>query len=426
MKKFAVVLLALVMALCMFAGCDTQSKESTPAVKEDILVWAADEVVAFTQTKCDEFLTANPDLAEKFTITVSAMGEGEAATQMITDVEAGADVFAFAQDQLGRLVQAGALAQLGGTFLTDAQSNNDAGAVAAAKMGGTMYAYPLTSDNGYFLFYDKSVVSDPSTLDGVLKACEDAGKYLYMDNQSGWYLVSYFFGAGCHYTTTADEKGNINSVDCDFNSANGLNAFKTLIAASSSKGFQRSESFAAQFNPEGGLAGAAISGVWDSEDIKKYLGENYGATKLPTMTLAGSQVQMSAWGGFKLMGVNPTQSDEAVVASHKLAAYLTGAEVQTARFNEKGWGPSNLTAQADPAVTANEALAALQAQLAFSVAQPQCSANYWSKMEAFGTDVNAGTFKDYTDAQLQQVLDDLVAYLKADVVVATDSVDSAA
>ncbi|HOP10303.1 MAG TPA: extracellular solute-binding protein [Oscillospiraceae bacterium] len=412
MKKLAVVLLAFVMVLAcgILPACS-----STPAEKEDILVWAADEVVEFTQTKCDEFLAANPDLAEKFTITVSAMGEGEAATQMITDVEAGADVFAFAQDQLGRLVQAGALSPLGGTYMTDAQANNDAGSVAAATMGDTMYAYPLTSDNGYFLFYDKSVVTDPSTLDGILTQCENAGKYFYMENQSGWYLVTFFFGAGCHYTTTANSEGAINTVDCDFNSAAGLGAFKALIAMAQNPGFQRSDSFAAQFNPDGGQAGAAISGTWDAANIKGYLGDNYGVSKLPTMTVDGQQVQMGAWGGFKLLGVNPTQSAEAVVASHKLAAYLTSGDVQLARYNAKGWGPSNKTAQQDSAVLADEALAALQAQLVYSPAQPQCSANYWTKMEAFGTDVNAGVYNDYTDAQLQTVLDDLVAYLKADV-----------
>lgn len=413
MKKLAVVLLAL--AMVFSCGILSACKEKSPAQKEDILVWAAEEVVEFTQTKCSEFLAANPDLAEKFTVTVSAMSESEAATQMITDVEAGADVYAFAQDQIGRLVQAGALSDLGGTFLTDAQMNNDAGSVAAATVGDRMYAYPLTSDNGYFLFYDKSVVTDPSTLDGILTQCEAAGKHLYMENQSGWYLVSFFFGAGCHYTTTANSEGAISAVDCDFNSEAGLGAFKALINMAKSKGFQRSEKFSDQFNPDGGLAGAGISGTWDSATIKGYLSDNYGVAKLPTMTVSGQQVQMGAWGGFKLMGVNPTQSAESLVAAHKLAAYLTGGDVQLARFNSRGWGPSNKTAQQDPAVKADQALSALQEQLAFSTAQPLCSANYWTKMEAFGTDVNAGVYNDYTDAQLQTVLDDLVAYLKADV-----------
>ncbi len=384
--------------------------------KEEILVWVAEEIVDFTKAQCEIFLKNNPDVAEKYKIKVSAMGEGETATQMLTDVESGADVYSFSQDQLGRLVQAGALAKLGGSYLSDVKSQNDEGSVKAVTLGETVYAYPLTSDNGYFLYYDKSVVKDPSTLDGILKDCKAAGKNLYMDNQSGWYGVSFFFGSGCSYTTEANDKGEIKKVNCDFDSDDGVEALRVMVNMVKSGAFQRSDSFAAQFNPDGGLAGAAISGVWDSSAIKGYLGENYGVAKLPTMTTAEGQEQMSSWAGYKLMGVNPTQSDEAVVVSHKLAAYLTSEAVQLARYTEKGWGPSNKKAQENEAVRSDEALAALREQLVFSPAQPQCSANFWAKMEALATEVNAGTYNNYTDDQLEAVLIELTEYLRADVV----------
>ena len=384
--------------------------------KEEILVWVAEEIVDFTKAQCEVFLKNNPDVAEKYKIKVSAMGEDETATQMLTDVESGADVYSFSQDQLGRLVQAGALAKLGGSYLSDVKSQNDEGSVKAVTLGETVYAYPLTSDNGYFLYYDKSVVKDPSTLDGILKDCKAAGKNLYMDNQSGWYGVSFFFGSGCSYTTEANDKGEIKKVNCDFDSDDGVEALRVMVNMVKSGAFQRSDSFASQFNPDGGLAGAAISGVWDSSAIKGYLGENYGVAKLPTMTTAEGQEQMSSWAGYKLMGVNPTQSDEAVVVSHKLAAYLTSEAVQLARYTEKGWGPSNKKAQENEAVRSDEALAALREQLVFSPAQPQCSANFWAKMEALATEVNAGTYNNYTDDQLEAVLIELTEYLRADVV----------
>jgi arabinogalactan oligomer/maltooligosaccharide transport system substrate-binding protein len=335
---------------------------------------------------------------------------------MLTDVEAGADVYAFAQDQLGRLVQAGALSKLGGNYLNDVKNHNDEGSVSASTVGTTVYAYPLTSDNGYFLYYDKSVVKDPSDLDAILADCKAAGKSLYMDNQSGWYLVSFFFGAGCSYTTESNDRGEIMRINCDFDSDAGLDAMKAMISAVKSGGFQRSDSFASQFNPDGGKAGAAISGTWDAAAIKSYLGENYGVAKLPTMTTASGEKQMGSWAGYKLMGVNPTQSDGAVIASHRLAAYLTGESVQLARYEAKGWGPSNRAAQENEKVKADEALSALRAQLAFAPPQPQCSANFWSKMEAFGTEINAGTYNAYSDAELRSVLRELAEYLRADVV----------
>lgn len=412
MKRATALLLALLLSVLpiLLTSCRRDGG------KEEILVWVAEEIVDFTKAQCEVFLKNNPDVAEKYKIKVSAMGEDETATQMLTDVESGADVYSFSQDQLGRLVQAGALAKLGGSYLSDVKSQNDEGSVKAVTLGETVYAYPLTSDNGYFLYYDKSVVKDPSTLDGILKDCKAAGKNLYMDNQSGWYGVSFFFGSGCSYTTEANDKGEIKKVNCDFDSDDGVEALRVMVNMVKSGAFQRSDSFASQFNPDGGLAGAAISGVWDSSAIKGYLGENYGVAKLPTMTTAEGQEQMSSWAGYKLMGVNPTQSDEAVVASHKLAAYLTSEAVQLARYTEKGWGPSNKKAQENEAVRSDEALAALREQLVFSPAQPQCSANFWAKMEALATEVNAGTYNNYTDDQLEAVLIELTEYLRADVV----------
>ena len=413
MKRFTALALALLVAVLPVALSSCRGGMSG---KEEILVWVAEEVVDFTKAQCKKFLEENPDVAEHYTVTVAAMGEGETATQMLTDVESGADVYAFAQDQLGRLVQAGALAKLGGTYLESVKKNNDEGSVEAATVGETVYAYPLTSDNGYFLYYDKSIVKDPSSLDAILRDAKAAGKSLYMDNQSGWYLVSFFFGTGCSYTTESNDKGEITKVNCDFNSENGLAALKEMIETVKSGAFQRSDSFASQFNPDGGKAAAAISGTWDAAAIKKYLGENYGVSKLPTMTTTLGEKQMGSWAGYKLMGVNPTQSDEAVVVSHRLAAYLTSEKAQLERYAEKGWGPSNKNAQENEAVKADEALSALRAQLSFAPAQPQCSANYWAKMEALGTEINAGTYHSYSDAQLKAVLDELVAYLKADVV----------
>lgn len=411
MKKLSSLLLALLFLITTLTACRTVTDS-----REEILVWVAEELVDFTRTQCDAFLKNNPDIAENYRITVSAMGEGEAATQMLTDVESGADVYAFAQDQLGRLVQAGALSKLGGNYLNDVKNNNDEGSVSASTVGNTVYAYPLTSDNGYFLYYDKSVVKDPSDLDAILADCKAAGKSLYMDNQSGWYLVSFFFGTGCSYTTESNDRGEIVRVNCDFDSDAGLDAMKAMISAVKSGGFQRSDSFASQFNPDGGKAGAAISGTWDAAAIKSYLGENYGVAKLPTMTTASGEKQMGSWAGYKLMGVNPTQSDGAVIVSHQLAAYLTGESVQLARYEAKGWGPSNLAAQENEKVKADEALSALRAQLAFAPPQPQCSANFWAKMEAFGTEINAGTYNAYRDTELRSVLRELAEYLRADVV----------
>lgn len=90
---------------------------------------------------------------------------------------AAADVFAFADDQLNELVAAGALQEI---LLNpeDVKSRNLTGSVEAATMDGKLYAYPMTADNGYFLYYDKSVLSedDVKSMDTLLAKADPPAK----------------------------------------------------------------------------------------------------------------------------------------------------------------------------------------------------------------------------------------------------------
>ncbi len=392
---------------------DGGNTDNTAGGKQTITVWAPEEVSELTQTKLNEWLAGQADFSGKYEITVSAMGEGEAATQMLTDVEAGPDVYGFAQDQLARLVAAGALSAPGGTFLDNVNNNNDAGSIGAATLDSKVYAYPETSDNGYFLYYDKSVVTDPSTLEGILDQCAAAGKNMYMDIQSGWYDVAFFFatGAECYYNY--DNEGNVSSAVCDYSGEKGLKAMKAMVAMASHPNFSQSTgSDAALFNPDGGTAGAIVSGTWDSATVKEFLGDNFGAAKLPTFTVDGETFQMSGFGGFKLVGVKPQTDSEKLTFCHLVADYLTGQEMQQARFDANGWGPSNKTVQASDAVKSNEALAALAEQLAFCPGQGQYPNAYWTLTEAFGTDINSGKYDNASDADLTAALTDLENAIK--------------
>ena len=140
----------------------------------EIKVWVAEAIVDFTKAQIDTFMAAHPEFSG-YTYVVEAVGEGDAAGNMITDVTAGADIFGFPQDQLARLVVAGALETVAPENVDAVKTQNDAGSVGAATVGDTLYAYPVTSDNGYFLYYDKSVITDPSTLEGIMEQAEAAG-----------------------------------------------------------------------------------------------------------------------------------------------------------------------------------------------------------------------------------------------------------
>lgn len=390
-------------------AADTAADTAADAASEDIdygtgeiKVWVADNVVDFTKAKIDEYVADNPQFSG-YTFTVEAVGEGDAAGNMITDVESGADIYTFAQDQIARLVTAGALEEVAPENVDAVKSMNDAGAVGAATVGSTLYAYPLTSDNGYFLYYDKSVVTDPSTLEGIIADCETAGKNFYMEINSGWYQTAFFFATGCELTYDTDDQGNFTKANVSYASDGGVVALKKIIDLSESKAFQNGSAIGEATN-----CAAIVDGTWDSGAAQDLFGDNYACAKLPTFQGAdGKTYQMSGFGGFKLLGVKPQEDENKLMVCDAVAAYLSGEDVQLARYNEVGWGPSNLNAQQSDAVKADAALSALAEQLAYTIPQGQYPGDYWGLATSLGDSVRNGELSSSSsDDDLMKALQD--------------------
>lgn len=378
-----------------------------------ITIWAPEATVDFTTEQVSAFFEANPDMAG-YTFTVEPVGEGDAAGNMITDVEGGADLYNFAQDQIARLVSAGALSPVMGENADFVSTQNDAGAVGAATVGDMIYAYPLTSDNGYFMYYDKSVVTDPTSLEQVLADCEAAGKNFYMELNSGWYQTAFFFGTGCELTFDTDSDGNFTAANVNYDSDAGVVALKEMIEVASSSAFQNGSSV-----DNGVNIGAIVDGTWDSSSAQAVLGDNYACAKLPTFTGSdGNTYQLSGFGGFKLLGVKPQEDAGKLAVCNALAKFLTSADVQKARYEAVGWGPSNLEAQSSDAVKADPALSALAEQLAYTIPQGNYPGDYWTDATSLGDDVVAtgvlstSSSDDEVKAALATFQDKMYSYIQ--------------
>lgn len=405
MKKILTLLLSATMLLS-FAACskdDTQGgNQETPKDPETVTlkVWASQEDQTVTQEMINSFIelqkVEHPDTT--FDITLAVVSEADAKTKYLEDPAAAADVFTFANDQLTDLVNAKALAEVTRNK-DDIVARNGEGSIGAATKDGALYAYPMTADNGYFLYYNKEVVTDPSTLDGILEAANAAGKKVFMDVSNGWYIASFFLGNGG--TLGLDADGN---QTCDFNNANGLAAAEAIKAFTADPAFITGDDAVLNAGFQDGTIVAGISGVWNADTMIENLGDNYAATKLPTFTADGEQVQMSSFGGYKLIGVNSQTDAEMMVYAMDLADYLTNEENQVKRFEARGYGPSNVNAAASDAVQANVALAALSLQSQYAVSQNNVLGQYWSPAEALGTTLEA---KDYSTS-LQELLDTMV------------------
>ena len=379
-----------------------QTGETDPLAGEyTITVWVSESegVKELTEQQIQDFMAANP--AIKLNATVEKVGEGDAATQMISSVEDGADLYCFAQDQLARLVQAAALNPLGVQASATVKADNDAGAVGAATVNDLIYCYPLTSDNGYFMYYDKRVISEDKlgSLEDIIKACEDAGKKFSFNLEgSGWYNASFFFATGCHSSWTVDDSGAFTGVDDDFNSANGLIALKGMQKLLKSSCYVDSGS-GADFDAATPSA-VVISGTWDSGTVSKILGDNMGCAPLPSFTVDGKTYHLGSFSGNKLMGVKPQTDVKKAAVLQKLALYLTNEKCQTERFEAVGWGPSNLKAQQNEKVQESAPLRALAAQSPYAKPERKVHGSWWDISKTYATAARAAT----TDDELQAAL----------------------
>lgn len=410
-KRMIALALSATMALSagvMLAGCSGDPDPNPdPNEKENVslVLWGPSQQQTMAEEMIEAFKAKYTD--KNYSITYNVVSEADAAGTITTDVSAGADVYAFANDQLLVLQRAGALAQVGGSYLEDIRANNSASSVEAATFDGKVYAYPYSDDNGYFLYYDKSKVDSPETLAGILEDCAASGSKFIFDLDNSWYDAAFFFGAGASYEVTYNSDGSVNTVACDFDDATkGTVAGKAMIELANSSAFLNGDDNSITAELTGGTFGAAVSGTWNAKVISETLGENYAACKLPTFEVDGQTYQMGSFAGCKLYGVNPT-SDH-LADAHRLAAFLSGEEMQQKRYDDMQIGPSNTKVAASDAVKANIALAALADQAQYATAQIAVPGGFWTAVEAFGQEVVAKTVTTENLAEKLKTMADLI------------------
>ena len=431
MKKLLALLLAAVMVLSLAAcggsgntaksdatqaAAGTEAAAAAPAETVSLTLWGAEEDQALLAELVEKFKATYPD--QTFDIQIGVESESTAKDTVLTDIEAAADVFAFANDQLNDLVAAGALLDLSGDVsavlpaytgktLDDVMAANGEGSVAASTKDGKLYAFPMGGGNNYFLYYDSTKVSaeDAQSWDGLLAAAEAAGSKVGMTFASGWYNASFFLGAGFISDMNADGTTVIDWNGTSADGYTGVDVAKAMAEIAAHPGFLAIADGDISNQIASGAVCAVISGTWDAGAAEAAFGEGYAATKLPTFTCAGDQVQMSCYSGFKLMGVNAYSKNSGWAVL--LAEFLTNEASQTARFETRQLAPTNLKAAANDAVTSNIAIAASAAQDVYGSVQ-NVGGKFWDPTATFGQMIANGELKVSDDAAVQSALDTLV------------------
>ncbi len=415
-KKVLVSVLAAAVAVSP-AMCVNAAEEEI-----DLTLWGAEEDQDLLKELVGKFEETYPD--QKFNIEIGVESESTAKDTILTDVEAAADVYAFASDQIYDLQKAGALADLteydeafqavAGKSIEDVKNANSESSVEAATIDGELYAFPMAGDNSYFLFYDSSVISpeEAGSWDTLLAAAEKAGKQVGMTLASGWYNAGFFYGAG--FTTDLNDDGTT-SMDWNGTSADGytgVQVVQSMLDIAGNASFMAiADGDTSNQIAAGGLC-AVVSGTWDAQAAQEAFGDGYAAAKLPTFTVGEDQVQMGSAFGYKFVGVNAYSENIGWAAV--LAEFLTNEEAQIERFEARQIGPTNKVAVESDAVKANAAISAVIEQSEFGVIQ-RVGGKYWDPSKTFGENIAQGKIAADDETGIQAALDNLVEGVTAPV-----------
>lgn len=422
MKKILAMLLAVVMVFGLVActGSDTttttgSSGTTTPApdannpLELSIKVWTPAEDQAegnnWLVKMEEQFAAAHPEY--KIEWVNESQNEGNAGSLVVQDVTASADVFMFANDQLGTLINAGGLSRLGGDFESQVKSDNSEFHVSTVThTDGGVYAFPVTN-NTWFCYYNTDVFSaeDVKSLDTMLSI----DKVCFPFN-TGWYAGCFFLATG---GTVFGEKGLDADAGIQYGGENGYKAAKKMIeVAANANCVAGSNDIDRLINGE---VAACFSGSWDAAKLQEALGDKLGVAQIPTVNIEGTEYQLKALGGTKCVGVNPNSGSVAgkQKACTQFAAYLASADAQLERYNMRGVIPaaqsllSNETIKNDPVAVAE--LNTMANCTVIQSALPEMQ-NYWNPVETFSKNVVAGdvNMDNYTQA-VDQMMEQLNA-----------------
>jgi len=365
------------------AATEKEAAAEDEAWEGDLTVWSPqeDQDTNWLQDQCEAFAAEHPNWKINFNYGVCA--EGEAKDNVTKDVEAAADVYMLANDNIPDLVSAGALSELGGDYLGYVTSTNSDSILASVTYNDAVVAFPFTS-NTWFMYYDKSVFSedDVKNFDTMLEKAGEAGKKVSFKLTDSWYIQAFYVANGC----TLFGDGTDTDAGIDFGGDKAAAVTEYLVDLAANPNFL--------VDADGsGLAGlgdsvaAVFSGTWDADAVKEKLGDNMGVAALPTVTIDGKEGQMKSFIGSKAIGVNPNAENQQVAMS--LAAYLAGEKAQTAHYEMRNILPSNINISLadDPIATA-----VTNVMTDTSIMQPLCKemGNYWSPAENMGKNIQSG------------------------------------
>jgi arabinogalactan oligomer/maltooligosaccharide transport system substrate-binding protein len=334
----------------------------------------------FNLSLFEDFKAARKAAGDKNTYEISYVEHGpDKVDSEIVDWTTGPDVYEFASDKITGLYQKGALAKLSPVQAAWVKANNSQLGYDLATFNGSVYAYPYTGDNTYYLQYDASkfTADEVKSVESILAKCEKEGWLFGYNLEEAYWGGGALFTYGSDYSIAFDVDGSVNSIAADFDGVAGQKAIKAIEKIMSSKAWSNKMEAPTLDNDYA----ACIAGTWEIGAYQKALGENYACAVMPTVTVDGDTKPLGAFLGGKLFGVNPNRAgsdSDRLKAAHELAKFLSDYACQMKRFETNNVAPCNLKAAAEEKVLASPNVQVLIAHAEYAHAQTAVPANYWN------------------------------------------------
>ena len=331
---------------------------------------------------------------------LATMGEGMIKENLTKNVDAAADLFEMADDNISECVKGRALVSFSDAEVSTMVGLYGQAGVDAATIKGKVYGIPYRNDNGYVLSYDKSIISDDDAkdLDKILEKCAANNASFNMNVDDSWYTFAPVWGAGGK--TYTDAEGTFHSEIANRTVAEVLHAFSTKLNDS---GIWLNTIDDSGFGKTGeGRVGAVVK--WNNETTQaEALGANLGIAPLPAMKVGNGVYNLKSFQGFKHIGLRNSKnlSGEKLEWAKRFAFYMASDAVATVRLTTLKQGVANSAIAAKTELWDSKWLAALAKQAAAgnTVAQATgSSGTFWDPAKAIGTAIVNDVIESVDDA----------------------------
>ena len=345
----------------------------------ELTVWTSQEDQknqdAWLQTMQAWFEEDHPEL--NITWHNSVVPPDSAVDTVGQDPAAAADVYQFANDQLGTLMSAGAVGQLSDNGEAMLKGYAEESLLNSVKGPDDQYYGLPYEPNTWFIYYDKSKLSseEVNSFDLMLEKAK-----VSFPLSNSWYMPAFYAATGTTFfgEDGLDENAGIQAGD------KAVDVTKYLVKLVNNPNFIN-DNDGAGLGSLGKGVDVVFSGAWDSENAKKALGDNLGVAMVPMFNIDGQDTQMKAFAGSKAIAYNPHTKYPREAAM--FAEFLASAESQKVHYEKNGVIPADKNLASDEKISADPvAIALIKTVTNGSILQPTIKkmTDFWDPAENFG------------------------------------------